>query len=70
LLTGQGCQIDPGATYQNMKNIPNDYKTYQMAVKSSKRPYNIPIFSVPRLSKIYPNLDLGYSIPSGNPVDS
>jgi hypothetical protein len=37
----QGCQIFLGATYQNMKNIPNDrnlnkpnsHKIYQMKVK-------------------------------------
>jgi hypothetical protein len=27
----QGCQIFPGTTYQNVKNIPNNHKIYQMA---------------------------------------
>jgi hypothetical protein len=29
----QGCQIFLGTKYQNKKNIPNDYKIYQIATK-------------------------------------
>jgi hypothetical protein len=28
----QGCQMFPGATYQNGKNIPNGHKIFQMAI--------------------------------------
>jgi hypothetical protein len=48
----QGCQIYLSTTYQNGKNISNDYKTfkcpqnipniYQMATKYTKWPQNIP----------------------------
>jgi hypothetical protein len=31
-----GCQIFPGTTYQNGKNILNNHKIYQMATKYSK----------------------------------
>jgi hypothetical protein len=48
-------------TYQNGKNIPNDYKLYQTALHYAKWPklfqmiVNIPAFSIARPSKIYPN---------------
>jgi hypothetical protein len=29
----QGCQIFPGTTYQNGKNIPNNHNIYQWATK-------------------------------------
>jgi hypothetical protein len=54
----QGCQISLGIAYQNK---PIDYKIYQMTI-------NIPEFSLPMHSKIYPNWDFWYeNIPSGNP---
>jgi hypothetical protein len=66
-----------GTTYQNMKNIPNDYKTfyinghkmYQMTIKyPNVHKLHLPKFSIPRLSKIYSSLDFWYeNIPSGNP---
>jgi hypothetical protein len=34
----QGCQIFLGTKYQNVKNIPNVHKIYQMAVKLTKCP--------------------------------
>jgi hypothetical protein len=40
-LGKQGCQIFIGATYQNGKNIPNDYKLYQITLKYTKWPLNI-----------------------------
>jgi hypothetical protein len=40
-----------------------------MALKYSKCPTNIPIFSIPKPSKIYPNVDFLFeNIPSGNPA--
>jgi cytochrome c len=55
--------------YQNGKNIPNDRKLYQMAIKYKKWSQNIPKFSIRWPSKIYPNLDFWFeSKPSGNPV--
>jgi hypothetical protein len=50
----QGCQIYLGTTYQNGKNIPNDHKMYQMAVKYT----------------IYTTVwDFGFeNMPSGNPA--
>jgi hypothetical protein len=36
LIADQGCQIFLDAIYQNGKNIPDDHKLYQMAVKYSK----------------------------------
>jgi hypothetical protein len=67
----QGCQICPGATYQNGENIPNDPKTYQMATKNTKWQQKIPNdlknilngyqmyqhIPLQDLSKIYPNYD-------------
>jgi hypothetical protein len=42
---------------------------YQMAVMYFKWPKNIPTFSIPRPSKIYPHCDLWLeNIPSGNPA--
>jgi hypothetical protein len=35
---------------------------YEMAVKYSKRAYNVPSFSFPRPFKIYPNWDFGLKI--------
>jgi hypothetical protein len=38
-----------------------------MATKYNKLSQNIPIFSIPRPSKVYPKWDFGYeNIPSGN----
>jgi hypothetical protein len=37
------------------KKIPDDNKIYQMAVKCTKWPKNIPTFSIPRPSKLYLN---------------
>jgi hypothetical protein len=34
------------------KNVPNGNKIYQMIVKYSKCPLNVPTFSIPRPSKI------------------
>jgi hypothetical protein len=48
---------------QNMTNV---YKVYQIALKYPK---NIPISSIARPSKKYPNLDFWIdNIPSGNPA--
>jgi hypothetical protein len=74
--TRQGCQIFLGTSYQNGKNftnipqkIPNVYQIYQMAVKWTKRPWNIPKSSIARHSKNYPNFDFWFeNIPSGNPA--
>jgi hypothetical protein len=42
---------------------------YQMAGKWTKWPKNIPISSIARSSKIYPNCDFWFeNIPSGNPA--
>jgi hypothetical protein len=35
--------------------IPNGYVLYQIVINYSKLPWNIPTFSIPRHSKIYPN---------------
>jgi hypothetical protein len=44
-------------TYTKLpQNIPNGWKIYQMAVKLTKWPQNIPTFSIARPSKIYPKL--------------
>jgi hypothetical protein len=52
-----------GARYQNgekftnrPQNVPDGRKTYQMLVKYSNKYQNIPTFSIPRRSKIYPNM--------------
>jgi hypothetical protein len=37
-----GCQIFLGAKYQNGKNITNNHKIYQMSIKCTKWPQNIP----------------------------
>jgi hypothetical protein len=36
LLCTQGCQIFIATAYQNGKNIPNNQKIYQMAIKYTK----------------------------------
>jgi hypothetical protein len=36
----QGCQIFLETTYQNGKNIPNDHKMYQTAIKYTICPKN------------------------------
>jgi hypothetical protein len=33
LKSDQGCQIFLGATHQNMNNVSNDHKIYQMTIK-------------------------------------
>jgi hypothetical protein len=38
----QGCQIFLGARYQNRKNVPNEHTIYQMVIKYSKCPLNVP----------------------------
>jgi hypothetical protein len=39
-----------------------------MGLKCTKRPLNVPTFSIPRPSKIFPNWDFWFeNIPSGNP---
>jgi hypothetical protein len=44
-----------GTTYQNGKNIPNDHKKYQMAIKCNKNE-NVPkIKQIP--SEMYQNCD-------------
>jgi hypothetical protein len=61
--------------YQNGKNISKYHKLhqttktiYQMAVNYTKWPKNIPTFSIPRPSKLYPNWDFwSKNKPSGNP---
>jgi hypothetical protein len=49
------------------KTIPNGHKIQKMAVNYSKRPWNIPTFSIQRPSKMQTNCDYWYEIkPSGN----
>jgi hypothetical protein len=57
----QGCQIFLGKTIQNVKNIPNDHKMYQIVIKYTiwplytyvdKMAIKIPTFSIARPSKI------------------
>jgi hypothetical protein len=70
----RSCQIFLGKTYQNGKNIPNDHKRYQKAIKYilfcrkvDKMAIKIPTSSFARPSKIYPNWDFWFeNIPSGN----
>jgi hypothetical protein len=38
----QGCQIFLSTTYQNGRNMPNDQKIYQRAIKYIQLLYNIP----------------------------
>jgi hypothetical protein len=38
----QGCKIVLNTTYQKGKNIPDDHKVYQMTIKYTKWPQNIP----------------------------
>jgi hypothetical protein len=59
----QGCQIFLGTTCQSggkfdkfPRNIPNDQEAYQMAVNYFKWPQNKPTLSIPKPSKICPNL--------------
>jgi hypothetical protein len=66
---------------QTGKNIPNDHKLYQMAVKllqhaqtgkipNGQKIYQMTKSSIARSSIIYPNLDFWFAnIPSGNPDD-
>jgi hypothetical protein len=50
------------------QNKPNDHKLYQMAVKQTKGPLNIPTVSISRPSKTYSELGFGFeNKPSGNP---
>jgi hypothetical protein len=52
----------------SLYSIPKVVKKYQMAVKYTKRPQNIPTSSIARPSKIYPDWDFWFeNIPSGNP---
>jgi hypothetical protein len=49
------------------KHVPNDTKIYQIAVKYTKWPQNIPkTLSIPRPSKIFPNWDFWYENTSTN----
>jgi hypothetical protein len=51
--------------------LPNGLEIYQMTVKYSKLPLNMPIVSILRPSKIYPNLNFwSENKPSGNPAAS
>jgi hypothetical protein len=57
------------------KNVPNDrkisngHKIYQMAVKLTKWPLNIPTSSIAKPSIIYPNWDFWFeNKPSGIPA--
>jgi hypothetical protein len=55
--------------YQNGKNLPNDLKLYQTAIKYSTWSLNSTTFSIPRPSKIYPNWYFWFlKKPSGNPA--
>jgi hypothetical protein len=64
-----------GAAYQNMKNIPNNCKLYQMAniyIPNGRKIHQMALkyttFSIARPSKIYPNWDFWFeNMPSGNP---
>jgi hypothetical protein len=65
----QGCQIFLDTIYQNggkytqlPLNYQNCHKIYHMAAIHSKRPKNIPTFSIPGPSKIYPNWVFGLKI--------
>jgi hypothetical protein len=42
LCQEQCCQIFLGAAYQNRKNVPNNYKMYQIAIKYTKWLQNLP----------------------------
>jgi hypothetical protein len=55
-------------TYQITTKLPIGHKIYQMAVKCSKWPKNIPTSSFTKPFKIYPNWDFWFeNKPSGNP---
>jgi hypothetical protein len=57
-----------GKIYQVTTTLQNGQRIFQMAVKYSKWPYNIPTFPILRPSKICPNLDFWFeNIPFGNP---
>jgi hypothetical protein len=44
------------------ENTPNDHNIYQMAVKQTKGPYNIPTLSISDCPKFTQNLDFGLKI--------
>jgi hypothetical protein len=55
--------------YQMATKLPNGHNIFQMPVMYSKWPYNIPILSISRPSKINPNFDFWFeNKPSGNLV--
>jgi hypothetical protein len=54
-----------GKIYLIAPNLPNGHTIYQMAVLYLKWLHNIPTFSIPRPSKIYPHWDFWFeNIPS------
>jgi hypothetical protein len=72
----KGCQMVSWSKHTKMETIiPNDHKLYQMAIKYTKRrivhksPSNIPTYSIPSPSKIFPNWDFWYeNKPSGSHI--
>jgi hypothetical protein len=55
-------------TYPNRKNIPNEHKLFQTAMKYTKWSKTIPAFSITRPSKIHPNEDFRHeNKPFGKP---
>jgi hypothetical protein len=59
----------PEKCTKSTQNVPNVLKLFQMSLKYSKCPLNIPIFSNLRPSKIYSNWDFWFeNKPSGNPA--
>jgi hypothetical protein len=65
----QGCQIFLSKIYQNGGKYTELPQHYKMAMKYTKRPQNIPPFSILRPFKIYPNWSFWFeSKPSGNPA--
>jgi hypothetical protein len=71
LCINRCCLIVFDTLYQNGEiytKLPIGHKIYQMAVKCSKWPNNIPTFSIPKPFKIYPNWYFWFeNKPSGNP---